>query len=365
MDSESFVQRLFSDYYRSHPPSPNSLEKREFGFGGFEKKIDTRHVWFKTQEELQKFLISGTPFYLSCSAAYYEFPDARPMPRKNWLGADLIFDLDAPAHSCGKFTCNPCFEGIKAETVKLIEEFLIPDFGFSPHDMHINFSGNRGYHLHIRSESVLGLTREERREMVDYITGTGLAYSAFFAADERSRISGPLPSDGGYGGKLAREAVRQLGAGKGEIVAILGKKFEKPEFAQKMAEGISSGNWDIVKIADKEKRFLEIFKTLSVQLSDSVDANVTADTSKLIRVPNSLHGGSALCAIDAKKGLSEFEPLSDAVVLPAAEVKVKMLEPVPSIEMKNQTYGPFEKDAIISVPAYFAAYLVCKRAATI
>jgi len=72
-----------------------------------------------------------------------------------------------------------------------------------------------------------------------------------------------------------------------------------------------------------------------------------------------------MCAIDVKKGLDSFNPLSDAVVLPATEAKVKILEPVPKIEMKNQTFGPFEKDAAISVPAYFAAYLVSKRAASL
>jgi DNA primase small subunit len=365
MNSEEFVQRLFSDYYRSHQPAPNSLEKREFGFGGFEKKIEARHAWFKSQEALSKFLIVNTPFYLSYSAAYYEFPDARPMPKKNWLGADLIFDLDAPAHECGKFTCQICLEKIKAETLKLIENFLIPDFGFAKPDFAINFSGNRGYHLHIRHQSILELSREERRELVDYITGTGIEFASFFRTDENNRIYGPLPTDGGYYGKLARETISQLQDGKGEIVQILGKKFEKPPNAQKLIDGIRLGNWDAVRIIDKEKKFNEILKTLTIKLSDQVDANVTADTSKLIRVPNSLHGGSGLCAIDVKKGISDFNPLSDAVVLPATEVKVEISEPVPKIEMKNQTFGPYGKDAQITVPAYFAAYLICKRAAAI
>ena len=365
MNSESFVQKLFSDYYRAHPLTPNSLEKREFGFGGFEKKIEARHVWFKSSDELQKFLILNTPFYLSYSAAYYEFPDARPMPRKNWLGADLIFDLDAEAHECGKFTCISCFEGIKAQTVKLIEEFLMPDFGISRSDMSVNFSGNRGYHVHIRNDAVMGLLREERREVVDYITGTGLDFTSFFKSDENKRISGPIPTDGGYYGKLARETIRQLEGGKGEIVEILGKKFAKPEIARKMIDGIRTGNWDVVKITDKEKRFGEVLKTLSVKLSDQVDANVTADTSKIIRVPNSIHGGSGLCAIDMKKDITDFNPFNDAVILPEGGVKMKITEPVPSIEMKNQTFGPFAKDATVSVPAYFAAYLICKRAAAL
>ena len=97
------------------------------------------------------------------------------MPRKNWLGADLVFDLDAEGHSCGKFTCQECLDKVKADAMKLIDEFLLPDFGFSKGEISVNFSGSRGYHVHVRSGSVMKLDREARREIADYVSGTGLA----------------------------------------------------------------------------------------------------------------------------------------------------------------------------------------------
>ena len=80
-------------------PSSASLngiwhERREFGFGGWEKKIEFRHMAFRSAEDLRMALVRDRPLYVSASSAYYEYPDARPMPRKHWLGADLVFDLD-------------------------------------------------------------------------------------------------------------------------------------------------------------------------------------------------------------------------------------------------------------------------------
>ena len=35
----------------------------------------------------------------------------------------------------------------------------------------MNFSGSKGYHIHVSSENVKSLGRDERREIVDYLTG--------------------------------------------------------------------------------------------------------------------------------------------------------------------------------------------------
>ena len=173
------------------------------------------------------------------------------MPRKNWLGADLIFDLDAShrehdpeGKDCGKFTCSKCLSHVKGQTVKLIEEFLVPDFGFSKNEISVNFSGNRGYHVHVVNKDVLPLGRDERREMVDYITGTGLQYERFFYKDGKKNV-GPKPDDGGYHGKFSREIIRLL-ADK-EFAGHLNRKLRKEETLARFIEGIRAGNWDRVR----------------------------------------------------------------------------------------------------------------------
>ena len=69
------------------------IDKREFGFALFEGWM-LRHKQFANQEELTSFLQNSTPKDAYFSCAYYENPEAE-MDKKNWLGADLIFDIDA------------------------------------------------------------------------------------------------------------------------------------------------------------------------------------------------------------------------------------------------------------------------------
>ena len=60
------------------------------------------------------------------------------------------------------------------ETSKLID-MLENDFGFSQNELHVYFSGHRGYHVHIENESVRSLDAMARKEIVDYVTGLGIA----------------------------------------------------------------------------------------------------------------------------------------------------------------------------------------------
>ena len=49
------------------------------------------------------------------------------------------------------------------------------DFGFSADELHVFFSGHRGYHVHVEDEAVRSLDAMARKEIVDYVTGLGLA----------------------------------------------------------------------------------------------------------------------------------------------------------------------------------------------
>jgi DNA primase small subunit len=72
------------------------------------------------------------------------------------------------------WVCEGCLETAKREIFKLIDDFIVPDFGVSLGEIEICFSGHRGYHLHIVSEGVRGLTGDGRREIADYVRGIGL-----------------------------------------------------------------------------------------------------------------------------------------------------------------------------------------------
>jgi len=214
MSSRDFVYGKFSEFYSSPStviPSPSLLDQRELGFLLFKGRIMLRHQRFESVSDLKSFLIKDVPSDVYHSCAYYENPEA-DMDKKGWLGADLVFDIDAEhiptscnkAHdewACSKcglsgkgitpetcpicagqkfdtktWVCELCLESAKEETVKLID-MLEKDFGFSNKETPVFFSGHRGYHVHIENEAVKTLDVMARKEMVDYITGLGLNLS--------------------------------------------------------------------------------------------------------------------------------------------------------------------------------------------
>jgi len=95
--SQNFIRDKFADYYKQHSASilpPSSLERREFGFLLLEKRAMLRHKGFMDVESLRSSLATIVPSDVYYSSAYYERPEEE-MKAKGWLGADLVFDIDA------------------------------------------------------------------------------------------------------------------------------------------------------------------------------------------------------------------------------------------------------------------------------
>ena len=95
--SQRYIQDRFADYYKQNSASilpPSSLERREFGFLLLDKKVMLRHQSFKDADSLRSSLCSVVPSDVYYSSAYYERP-LEEMRSKGWLGADLVFDIDA------------------------------------------------------------------------------------------------------------------------------------------------------------------------------------------------------------------------------------------------------------------------------
>jgi DNA primase small subunit len=161
---------------------PPELTRREWGFIFFDEMPEVvmrRHKAFSSQSEAIEYLRSMMPAHVYHSAAYYQFPGAATMKEKEWQGADLIFDLDADHLPMKPKSYAEMLSNVKAETLKLLD-FLLEDFGFSEDNVSIAFSGGRGYHIHIRDPKVLSLESAERREIVDYLSGTGLSVDFLF-----------------------------------------------------------------------------------------------------------------------------------------------------------------------------------------
>lgn len=371
------VTELIRTYYKSQPcPAPHKLERREFGFGNFDDKVAFRHVAFKAEADLKKYLVDTAPAFVDSSAAYYNFPDARPMPKKEWLGSDLGFDIDATdiptqcklVHGTG-WVCGECLDAAKAETVKLVLDFLIGDFGFSEKEAEINFSGNRGYHVHLRSESIMQLDAESRGEISGYIRGSGIVMKNLFPSlgERGKQLLGPKLSDKGWYGRIAKGYIAALDSEKVLVSAGI-----DADLAHKMHEkrglialGIGNGNWDMVRIPRKDEVVVKVAESVVASASARIDENVTKDPSHLMRLPNTIHGGTGLVAkrVSSLSALEKFDPMSDAIAFKSGELKVAANSKY-AVTMNGKDFGPFENETV-SLPTFVATYLYLKGVAEI
>ncbi|MEM3839191.1 MAG: DNA primase small subunit PriS [Candidatus Micrarchaeaceae archaeon] len=367
-----FVKGLIANYYKNFGPAgPDMVSQREFGVGTFERKIAFRHLSFAGPEQLRRYLASEAPAFVSYSASYYRSPAARPMEAKGWLGAEIVFDLDVTDMNlqCQKlhgksWICSGCFDAVKAETTKLIEQFLVPDFGFSEREISINFSGNRGYHVHVNNEAVRSLDSAARKEITDYIAGIGIEMQEFFPTlgIRGKPLTGPKPTEGGWGGKLARHFLKLMESGPEAMVSegidrpTANMMYKKRALVQL---GINSGNWDMVYIKNKAEFWRRVLENLTVKQSDRIDRNVTNDTSHLIRLPDTIHGETGLVAktVGSLSELERFEPTKDAIAFRKGETKISANTDF-ELYMNGMRFGPYGGN--IRVPIYVAVYLYLK-----
>ena len=94
--TKAFLKSAYREYYSKHGSSiefPEQLQSREFGYIPFGGGM-IRHLSFKDGGEALAELTRQSPSSVYCSNARYEHP-TRPIEEKGWLGAELIFDIDA------------------------------------------------------------------------------------------------------------------------------------------------------------------------------------------------------------------------------------------------------------------------------
>ncbi|MCX8169649.1 MAG: hypothetical protein N3D72_01015, partial [Candidatus Methanomethyliaceae archaeon] len=333
--------------------------------------------------------------------AYYRDPQTEDMNAKCWEGADLIFDVDADhiptdcknlhdkwfclnckeyglgtsPEECPKckqkkidtttWICEKCLDIAKEEVLKLIDEYLVPDFGIYSKEIEICFSGHRGYHIHIQSEDFRRLSSDGRREIADYVRGIGIDLRAHGLKLVNGIVFGPDIRDPGWKGRIARAFYEYLSkSSMEEIEKILGKKAEliiskREKILDSMM--MNGTKWFIPKGVGIRK-ISKIIKVAIKQNLCNIDERVTIDIKRLIRYPNSLHGktGLKVCRL-SYNDLDKFDPLKDAVVFKSGTMKIYVKD-VPKIRMEDYELGPI-KNEVVEVPESLAIYLICKGAA--
>jgi len=402
LKSNVFVQRAFREHYTkdfSFDECPPMIDKREFGFASFEGWI-IRHKSFDTKNELISFLGDSAPRDVYFSCAYYEDPQAE-MERKGWLGADLVFDIDADhiptscekihdRWTCGKcgfagkgiapencpvcgsekfdestWPCEVCLTSAKYESVKLLD-MLMKDFGFSDKELRVFFSGHRGYHVHVEHEAVKNLNSVARKEIADYVCGLGLE-NPFFGLNEKGSKKLSV-NDPGWRGRIAKSIHDFTLNAKVEDYRDIGLKGNMAEALVKSRAAIlknlcESNPWEEVKGVGPEtwKKIVEHFVRSQ---SASVDTVVTTDTHRLIRLGGTLHGKTGLRKTEFPiPTIQSFDPFKSAIAFKKGTATV-LVSDAPEFRLGDQTFGPYRNQKI-ELPTAAAILLVCRKRAEV
>ncbi|MFW9925907.1 MAG: DNA primase small subunit domain-containing protein [Candidatus Thorarchaeota archaeon] len=444
---------MFHEYYKSNPDSidtPEKIHTKEFGIQSWEhnwfcpkrpirqesgqntyvgcgqsgksfesikkcpncgsSEIQTtmwkRHIGYLNRDELVRDLAAVAPHSIYHSAAFYKIPVARHMDEKEWIGAELVFDIDADhldipcandhdvwrcnndsCHKTGKgstpescpdcdgksfstrkWVCEKCLDEAKKHTVKLYNDFLLNDFGFDPNTIQINYSGHRGYHVRVHDPRVYSLDSNSRIQIVHYIMGLGLnTEKVIFPQGSVNRITDrTFP---GWSGKMADaiiEFVRNIDAYSGTErwvkplrngkVAALDGLLRKPPILSKEAKSIGLKSWQ--EIAEKAAEFF----------GGEIDRPVTHDVHRVIRLIGSLNGKTGFTVTELTRDqLDDFDPFRDAIAFNDGHMKVKFLQKkpgVPRFKIGDELYGPFH-DESVELPSSAATFVLCKGVATI
>ena len=393
LDANSrFLYKLFRRYYRGFKPDmPDRFTKKEYGFIPFGKTMQ-RHIAFGSQDDLKTFMVSKVPAHSYYSTAYYRHP-ARPlMEEKEWMGAELIFDLDAD-HLAGaeEMTYSQMMVQIRKEMISLVDDFLYSDLGFSEKQVHICFSGGRGYHAHIRSNDIYTLGTNERRELVDYVScmglnldevfkiktdviGTSTMSNGMIRSNVRNFRTIPSAEEGGWMRKM-REALKLICKNMAE---------EDPKRIKALYPSVNSGVQTLEKLSahlractdtmfrnnsmavlstNEQDILMKAMGDVAPTLSSEVDKPVTPDIKRLIRLPGSLHGktGLKVCHI-TRQELTDYDPLQYAVpdCYTDESVKVTMRKDMSLYMLDEEMSLKGETE----VPEYAAAFLIGRKYAS-
>jgi DNA primase small subunit len=405
-----WLQARFARHYREQPAElPDRFTRREFGFILWPDRPGPppfiRHRAYTDSSKLAWYMGKRGPHSAYYSTAYYRHPGEKMMVDKEWLGAELIFDLDADhldeaeaAKARGEeMPLEEQLKIVKTQFRYLLDEFLFGDFGLDEKEVFLTFSGGRGYHAHVTDPRLMALDSKGRREIVDYVTAkvpslkgssepdlsgfitekpVGTKGMGKFARAHMAEYVAPVNAPG-WPGRLTRGLVSTLQTKVLDAPAedarkwlvsldgVGGKTADQfiEEFDAAALERVSRGFLEQGPVAKKVSHHVLRQSALALGKGET-DEPVTADVKRLIRLPGSLHGKTGLRVVTlGVDELKEFDPFRDATVF--GEETVRM---IPRFDQKLTLAGvPISATAgeEIEVPVNHAVFWCSRQAGTV
>lgn len=284
----------------------NSVENREFGFDHFGRGPNDRYKVFNTPKYLKRFMKSKTPFAAYCSVAFYE----KPRKRDGWIKSELVFDVDAkdiPIRTCNcKNVCEICLREAK-EIVSSIIDTLKGDLGLN--NIHLVYSG-RGYHIRVLDEDIMEMNSDVRSHILKYVVGADLPKDKYDDNDgiyNLEHFSIPF----GYP-KVFTERVKYaiLHLSKDSKLDDVNPKLLKDVLTNRNL--LDRDEWGLFKTKIGPQRYKKVVKAITYLNMGLVDAKVSIDLKRILRLPSSLHSKVSMRCMEVKN-IDSFDPFKDAV----------------------------------------------------
>ncbi|MCX8166987.1 MAG: DNA primase catalytic subunit PriS [Candidatus Micrarchaeota archaeon] len=309
INNDQFIKSIIKNYYKKVDLHVSSVSQREFGIGFFDK-IEVRHLKFNDIRDLRDFLVEKKPRYVSYSSALYSYPDLRPMEKKMLMSCELTFDIDINTNTV--LISHAELSSAKEEVYKLIDDFLVSDFGITKDKILINFSGNRGFHVHVIDDEIMRLDSESRRHITDYITGKLFdKVDIFFEINKNVIKNGITCNDLGLRKRLSDAFVREM-------------HVQHLADFSKLKESLISGKYEgIVLLKNQKQKLQKLYESIRKKVFVNIDEKVSFDLTKLIRMPDSIHGSTGMIAKKISYAdLDKFNPYENALVKFKGDVEV-------------------------------------------
>ena len=284
----------------------DSVNKREFGFDHMGRGPNDRYRVFRSPDLLRKFLRYRAPFAAYSSVAYYN----KPQRRDGWIKSELVFDVDAkdiPIRECGcEGVCEICLNQAREIICSLIDT-LKGDLGLK--DMHVVYSG-RGYHLRLLDESVMTMDSDVRGQIVQYLIGSEVPRNEYASEGVNYKLEHfTIPF--GYPQVFTdrtRYAILHLTP---DIqLDEVNKKLLKDVI--KNRELLKNNQWGIFRGKIGPQRYQKVIRSISSLNMGLVDAKVTIDLKRILRLPSSLHSMVSMKCMEVKN-IENFDPFKEAV----------------------------------------------------
>lgn len=374
---ELFLRGIFREYYQNWDPMPVDLiHQREIGFIPFMGTM-IRHRAINGMNDLRSFAQRNIPRHFYYSTSYYRYPDRRVMLEKDWMGAELIFDLDADHIKLeGTPRYDEILQKVKEHTIRLLERFLLDDLGFGENDLLVTFSGGRGYHIHVKADSVYGLSSDSRREIANYVRGEGIDGTSFPSGMRdgslilgiwRNAIDKAFTNMfSGDPEELAAQLQNMFGDGRKSSPYLLRlKKTAIPhEGKSKFLIFSRPGPEKYSNMDDDDRMVLgKVISKVRESIMCEIDEPVTTDIHRLIRMPGSLHGKTGLMVVPVKPAeIHSFDPLIScrSPTMEGKTVKINIQKPY-RIKFGGEMWVLREGEE--SVPLDLGVFLIAQRVA--